>query len=65
MAELVKAVPAEGRRVRTEEGAVLPLDGKPVALSPYWRRREDAGDVTLGPIDKPARTAKKSAAKDT
>lgn len=38
--------PADGRRVRRPDGAVLAEDGERVAPSHYWHRRIDAGDVT-------------------
>ena len=65
MADQVKVTPAEGRRVRDEQGAVLPPKGKSVLLSSYWRRKEVDGDVTLAPLGKQARAPKKSAAKES
>lgn len=42
---LVELMPAAGARVRKPNGALLALDGEPVPLSAYWRRRLRDGDV--------------------
>lgn len=37
--------PAEGRRVRREDGPPLDADGETVSPSPYWARKLADGDV--------------------
>lgn len=49
MSEVLKAVPAEGRKVRMENGDVLPEEGAIVTRNSYWLRREADGDVSFAP----------------
>lgn len=53
--------PAEGRRVRHPNGNLFAAEGERVALTPYYRRLRDAGDLE---IVKPVKAApSKSASK--
>ncbi len=46
--ERVLATPNQGRRIRRpEDGALVPAEGRVVAVSAYWRRKAADGDVTL------------------
>lgn len=46
--ERVLATPTQGRRIRRpEDGALVPAEGRVVAVSAYWRRKAADGDVTL------------------
>ncbi|MBF0168795.1 MAG: DUF2635 domain-containing protein [Alphaproteobacteria bacterium] len=53
--------PVPGRLVRNPATLQpLPEEGLSVEFTPYWRRRESAGDITLAdPRVKPAKTAAK------
>lgn len=47
MAKPLYLKPAEGRRVRREDGPLLDPDGELVSASPYWERRLADGDVEV------------------
>ena len=64
--ESITVIPEKGRQVRTEDGGtVLPDDGMTVRNSTYWRRRFDAGDITIEipKADEASKTGKSPAAK--
>lgn len=49
--------PAEGRRVRKEDGTLLAEDGEAVDVTrAYWRRRLDDGDIQDAVQPPPAQT---------
>lgn len=56
---LVDVTPQPGRRVRTPDGALLPVDHilRGEARSPYWLRAERDGDVSLTPHQPEAEAA--------
>ena len=57
----VFAKPANGLKIRKEDGTHLPEQGDTVTHSTYWARREQDGDVTLSdklPKDETAKAAK-------
>lgn len=53
----IHLIPAEGLKVRDpERGGHLAAEGRPVELTPYWRRRRDKGDVVEGKHAKTTKT---------
>jgi len=54
--------PVDGRTVFKEDGTTeLKAKGEMLAVTPFWRRRQRDGDVTIA--DRPARTPGKGADK--
>lgn len=53
----IRVKPAPGRRVRLNDGRLLPDDGWDVADDAIWRRRLRDGDVVLVETQAPARGA--------
>ncbi len=47
MATSVKVTPAPGLVVRKPTGEALPAEGETLAMSPWWLRRRNDGDVTI------------------
>ncbi|KIH85065.1 DUF2635 domain-containing protein [Pseudomonas gingeri] len=51
MTQRITVVPAPGRAVPDPEaGDLLPLEGREVADSAWWRRRLADGDITLNAV---------------
>lgn len=51
MTQRITVVPAPGRAVPDPEaGDLLPLEGREVADSAWWRRRLTDGDITLNAV---------------
>ncbi|MGA8135266.1 MULTISPECIES: DUF2635 domain-containing protein [Pseudomonas] len=51
MTQRITVVPAPGRAVPDlEAGDLLPLEGREVADSAWWRRRLADGDITLNAV---------------
>ena len=46
---LIRVKPAEGRRVRLEDGMIVPEDGIETELTMFVRRRLDDGDLVEVP----------------
>jgi hypothetical protein len=66
-------VDGEPLKVRKPQGGYLAVQGEPIVLTTYWRRRRDDGDVTevgaasqaTEPADTPPAPTKSASAKGT
>lgn len=64
MIEIRALKPAPDRRVRTPDGELLAVEGEDLAMTTFWRRRLDAGDVVPAEPKPPQRNSRRSKGDD-